>query len=132
MADAAPKEIQERSTQKAGNVVQFVPRHRQDLIRNVVQETQQIDPTFTEEQAIPVSSHPIPDTKELRDVKAERVGAEPIIDIADVTDIMGKTAGHVVKSVGGEEELLTHAETASGPKVISFVKERRRRMEQAA
>lgn len=128
METPALEKVHRIPVKEPANVVQFVPRHNQDLIRNVVQKAQQIDPTFTEEQATPVSSHSIPGSQELRDVKAERIGAEPVIDIADITDIMGKTAGHAVNSVGGEEGSLTHVETVPGSKAVSYIKEKMQRL----
>ncbi len=59
------------------------------------------------------------------------VNPDDDLSLRNIRDILGKTAVHVVNSVEGEGP-LTRVETAPGSKVVSFVKERKRRMERAA
>lgn len=104
--------------------VVHIPTQDTRLRQNVAQQVQKAGHSFTTEQATPPASQPVPESNEMKEFGVERIGAEPTIDVADITDIMKKTAGHVVKSVGGEEGPLTHVETVPGSKVISFMRER--------
>ncbi|OGE29635.1 hypothetical protein A2867_02105 [Candidatus Daviesbacteria bacterium RIFCSPHIGHO2_01_FULL_40_11] len=123
MAGPAPKEIQGITTE-----VEFVPNHEEELIKKATESVQQVEPDFQKEHATPDAPKPIPNSAALKKVGAERVGAEPIIDIADitdnVTDFAGKVGGHVMTSATGGEGLLAHGETAPGYKSASKWRER--------
>lgn len=53
------------------------------------------------------------------------------LSLENIRDILGKTTVHIVNSVESEGP-LTRVETATGPKVIPFVEERKRKLEKAA
>lgn len=78
---------------------------------------------FTPEQATPPAAQPIPTSKSGTQIQPG-VNAEPFIDTADVADFVGKTGGHVMGSVRGEEGLLAHGETSPGHRGIFKLKER--------
>lgn len=112
-----------QTEERPSNVVDFTSRHKKHLIQNVVQETQKVAPFFKEEDATFHASEPVPNSPALKEVGAERVDAEPVIDTADITDIMGKTAGHVV-GLASDKGSLTHVETVSGKKAVLSMRKR--------
>jgi len=72
MAGPAPKEIQGIPTGESTNIVQFVPKHEEELIKNVTESVQQVEPAFQREHATPDASKPIPDSEAFKKVEVEK------------------------------------------------------------
>ena len=68
-------------------------------------------------------------TKAGYSVTAADVNPEKDSHLYNIRDILGKTAVHVVNSAVGDEEGSTkNIEIVSGPKVVSFMEERAKRL----
>lgn len=115
MEGSAPKET--------GKIV-HIPEDEARWRQGVVQHARNIAPGsgYTVEQATPSASQPIPDSSALKEVGAERIGAEPPINLSDIrhgVSTLGTTVGGVSPD--------TYDRTISGHNAISLIKERARR-----
>lgn len=122
MAGPAPKEIQGILSGKDNTIV-HLPTQEAKWRAGVAQHAQQVVPSHTTEQATPPAAHPIPDSHALKQVQAERVGAEPPISFSDITHGV-RTLGVAIGGVAPD----TYDRTIPGPTVIQFAKERARRL----
>ena len=110
MNDAARVEVKEARSKEVGKILQYVPRQEARWREGVVQHVQKVEPSFTQAQATPPATQPVQNSEDLKEVKAVRVDAEPIINTADV-EHLGNTLKEMV--FGG----ITHIRTtgARGP-----------------
>lgn len=131
---SVPKEIQgiSASIGETGKVVNFVDERDKLLHRKVAGEAQKVVPAFTAEEAAPSASEPVPPLPALRQVKAERVGAEPFIDTGDIVDFVGKVAGHATELVDADKGILHRVEAASNTEAHPAVIERAKKIQKAA
>lgn len=96
MEGSAPKEKGRGTLVEEPARIVHIPTQERMWRAGVVQHTQQIAPSHTTEQATPPAAHPIPDSDVLKQVKAERVDAEPDTKLADITHTLGSTIQEVV------------------------------------
>ena|SRR3990172_383492 len=123
MSGSAPKKIQGISTRENDQVV-HIPTEEESWRTSVTGHAQKVVPSYTAKQATPPASHPIPGSDALEQVKAERVGEEPEISFSDIRHGVS-TLG---TAVGGVAPDTYDRTTSENRKIISFVKERARRL----
>lgn len=117
MEGSAPEKVHRIPVKETGKVVQFVPKQEEDWIEEVVGHTQQIEPAFQKEHATPRANKPIPKSKDLEQVGAQIVGAEPDFSKAD--------AEHFIATVVDPKEgLLVGERTTPGSKAIHYMRKR--------
>ncbi|MBI2196088.1 hypothetical protein HYU45_00565 [Candidatus Daviesbacteria bacterium] len=120
MAGPAPTEIQSIPTGENAKIVHLPTQERKWRERVVQHVQKKIGPSFTTNEATPHATQPIPDSQALKQARAERVGAEPDIKLADVTHTVGST----IQEVFGGTNDTTHIRTAQGRTPISMLKGR--------
>lgn len=106
-------------------IVQSVPNQEEELIENVVPHVQQMEPGFQKEDATSHASRPISESRELRQVGAERVGAgEPLTNMVEsMTDFVEKTGGNVMTDARGGG-LMDYGQSVPGKRGWALLKER--------
>lgn len=119
-----PKEIQGIPTGENTKIVHLPTQEakwRKRVVQHV-QDSQKVGPSFTAREATPHAAQPIPNSKALKEVGAERVGAEPELPIsmADMKHHL-ETAGTLFS---GDEGPLAHARTVSGKKAVLSMRKR--------
>lgn len=133
MADVASTETQEipikdtkivhlptRDADWRRKVASNAAKHIQNVRKRI-----RIGPAFTENDVAPAAFQPVPKSKELDQVGAERVGVAPEFPLS------GADIGHQLDTLGvamGGEGPSTFIRTSRGHKVTRFVRERARRL----
>lgn len=125
MEGSAPEKVHRIPVKETGKVVQFVPEQEEKWIERVVGHTRQMEPAFQKAHATPHANKPIPKSKDLEQVGAEIVGAEPDFSEADAKYFIET----VVDPKGG---LLAGERTIPGNKVIHYLRRKFRLLKQKA
>lgn len=109
---------------KKSSKIQFIPHEESEWRDRVAGHAKDIDPEFTKEKAVPVSSHSVPDSDELRQVNAVRTDAEPLADVtgADISHTLNTLGAQIG---GGSNNM--HDRSTSGKDAVTLMKDKQRR-----
>ncbi len=121
MSGSAPKEIQGIPTRE--NTIVHLPTQEEKWRGGIVQHVQnipEIQSSFTEKEATPPATQPFPESPEMKEIGVERTGAEPVIDLKDVTDIIGNVIGGTIKEFGVKDSQTYIGTTGGKPPVRKF------------